>query len=160
VQLSADETHRSDTSQLNRSDTMKSTSFKTTLSILALGVMGLATGGAQAGWGYDRGFNHGPDFNQSRMFSQQIDERQERQMERIQAGFHNGKLTRPEFRELMREQREIRHMERTFSADGRIDAREFARLDRALDEASRNIKDEKHDRQTRYGYNDYRPWHN
>jgi hypothetical protein len=143
---------------------MKSTAFKTPLSLLTLGVMTLAAGGAQAGWGYDREFDHGFDrghaFNQSRMFSQQIDERQERQMERIQAGFHNGKLTRPEFRELMREQREIRHMERTFSADGRIDAREFARLDRALDEASRNIKDEKHDRQTRYGYNDYRPWHN
>lgn len=139
---------------------MKSTSFKTTLSILTLGVMGLAAGGAQAGWGDDRGFNHGPAFQQSRMFSQQINERQERQMERIQAGFRGGKLTMPEFRELMREQNEIRDMERHFSADGRIDAREYARLDRALDIASSNIKDENQDRQTRYGYNDNRPWHN
>lgn len=138
---------------------MKSTAFKTTLSLLTLGVMTLAAGGAQAGWGYDRGFDNGPAFKQSRMFSQQVNERQARQMERIQAGSRGGKLTKPEFRELMREQDGIRDMERHYSADGRIDAREYARLVRALDIASSNIRDENQDRQTRYGYNDNRSGH-
>jgi hypothetical protein len=52
----------------------------------------------------------------------------------------------------MQEQHEIRAMEHHFAADGLIDAREFQRLDRALDIASRNIKLEKHDRQDRYAY--------
>jgi uncharacterized membrane protein YebE (DUF533 family) len=76
-------------------------------------------------------------------------------MERIQAGMHSGNLTRFEFRELMHEQREIRAMDHYFRADGVIDAREFQRLDRALDIASHNIKQEKHDRQARYAYT---PW--
>jgi hypothetical protein len=89
------------------------------------------------------------------MFSQQINARQDRQMERIQAGKREGNLRRAEFRNLMHEQREIRSMERYFSADGMIDAREFKRLDHALDIASRNIRAEKQDRQVRsaYGHN-------
>ena len=68
-------------------------------------------------------------------------------MERIQAGKREGDLRRAEFRELLHEQREIRAMERYFSADGMIDAREFRRLDHALDIASRNIKAERRDDQ-------------
>jgi len=65
-----------------------------------------------------------------------------------------GQLTRYEFRELMREQHDIRAMEQHFRSDGRISAREFQRLDRALDVANGNIKVERHDRQARqaYGY--------
>jgi len=72
-------------------------------------------------------------------------------MERIQAGLRNGALTRNEYRTLMQEQAAIRDMERRFRADGRIDAREYQRLDHALDVASRNIRHERHDRQARYG---------
>jgi len=155
VQLSAEQPKHSGTPQLNRSDTMKSNLMKKTLAVLALGTLGLMATGAQAGW--DRGgYGHGQSghaYQQSRMFSQQINARQDQQMERIQAGKRDGNLRRAEFRELMHEQREIRAMERYFSADGVIDAREFKRLDHALDIASRHIQAEKHDdRQARNVY--------
>lgn len=145
---------------------MKSTTFKHTLSILTLGLMGLAAGGAQAGWGYDHDAGYNASYRHAPNFSEQINARQDRQMQRIQAGFRNGMLTRFETRELMRQQAGIRDMERHFrSDDGRIDAREFQRLDHALDMAARNIRDEKTDRQARNGYgdtyaHDHRPWYN
>jgi len=133
---------------------MKSNPMKKTFGILALGALGLMATAAHADWdgaqanrdrdGYGQG--HGRHaYQQSQMFSQRINARQDRQMERIQAGRRVGNLRRVEFRELMHEQREIRAMERYFSADGVIDAREFRRLDHALDIASRNIQAEKHD---------------
>lgn len=156
---------------------MKSNLMKKTLAVFVLASLGLVATGAQADGGHDSyvyghnqvlGWNGGHDgysnpgrlaFQQSQMFSQQINARQDRQMERIQAGMHSGVLTRGEFRELMREQQEVRTMERHFKADGIIDAREFQRLDRALDMASRNIRDEKHDRQARNAYGQH-PWFN
>ncbi len=92
---------------------------------------------------------------QSQKFSQQVNARQHRQMDRIQAGKRSGTLTRYEFRELMHEQRHIRSMEQSFLADGIIDPREFQRLDRALDQANRSIRAEKRDQQARnhHGYN-------
>ena len=134
---------------------MKSNLMKKTLGVLALGALGLMAAGAQADW--DRGgYGHGQGghvYQQSRMFSQQIDTRQDRQMERIQAGKREGNLRRAEFRELMREQREIRAMERYFRAEDVINNREFRRLDHALDIASRNIQAEKQDdRQARNAY--------
>ena len=126
---------------------MKSTLMKQALGLLAASSLALAATGAQADWGHGE---RGHAYQQSRMFSQQVNARQARQMERIQAGMRTGALTRGEFRELMHEQHAIRAMERHFRADGIIDAREFRRLDRALDVASRNIRAEKHDRQARY----------
>ena len=127
---------------------MKSTLMKTALGILALG---LTATGAQAGWTHGR---DGPTHahQQTRAYSQQIDARQQRQMERIESGLRGGHLSRAEFRELMHEQHTIRAMERRFRADGVIDAREFKRLNHALDLASHNIKAEKHDRQARYAH--------
>lgn len=123
--------------------------IKQTLGMLALG---LATAGAQAGWGHHDYDHDHQAAQQSRHFSQEIDARQDRQMARIEAGMRRGDLTRGEYRRLMEEQREIRAMERRFRADGWIDAREFRRLERALDIASNNIRDEKHDRQARSDY--------
>ncbi len=134
---------------------MKST-LKKTLGVLAISSLGLAATGAQADWDRGYGYQHGGHaFRQSQLFGEQINARQDRQMERIHAGMRSGNLTRFEFRELMHEQQEIRAMERYFYADGVIDAHEFQRLDRALDIASRNIKLENHDRQARNAYN---PW--
>lgn len=126
---------------------MNITLMKNALGILALG---LIASGAQAGW--ERGGYGHAAYSHSRSFSQQIDARQERQMERIQHGARSGQLTRREFRELMQEQQTIRAMERRFRADGRIDAREFRRLDHALDVADRNIRVELRDRQARAPY--------
>jgi len=126
---------------------MKSTLMKTTLGILALGLMT----GAQAGW--DRGGHASRQaFQQSQAYSQQINARQDQQAARIQAANRTGQLSRYEFRKLMHEQHKIRAMERSFRADGVIDAREFQRLDRALDLASRTIRAETHDRQARAAY--------
>jgi uncharacterized membrane protein YebE (DUF533 family) len=131
---------------------MKSTLLKNTLGLLALGL--IATG-AQASW--DRGgpSHNGRAYQQSQVHSQQGDARQDKQMMRIKSGRRDGRLTRAEYRTLMREQNDIRAMERRFRADGVINAREFKRLDHALDVASRNIQAEKHDRQAR---NVYRPY--
>ncbi|MGK2952521.1 MAG: hypothetical protein ACSLEZ_09075 [Thiobacillus sp.] len=134
---------------------MKSNLMKKTLGILALSTLGLMATGAQANWERGgQGYGHAQKlaYQQSQAFSQQINARQDRQKQRIQAGMHKGKLTRAEFRELMQEQHSIRVMEQRFRADGLIDAREFKRLDRALDIADHNIRAEKHDRQARQAY--------
>lgn len=126
---------------------MKSILTKSGLGMLALG---LAGAGAQASW--DRGgYGHQEAYlqQQFRAHSQQIDARQDRQVARIRAAMQAGHLTHFEFRTLMDEQRQIRAVEQHFRADGRIDAREFQRLDRALDRASFNIRTETQDRQAR-----------
>lgn len=140
---------------------MKSTlMMKKTLGVLTLSILGLMATGAQAGWdrdGYDYGQGHrGHAYQQSQQFSQQVDARQDQQMERIQAGKREGDLRRAEFRELMREQREIRSLERRFRADGMIGAREFERLDHALDVANRNIRAERRDDQQARNAYDHR----
>lgn len=133
---------------------MKSVLTKRTLGVLALG---LVATGAQASWDHHERAYDRHAYQQSQRFSQMIDARQDRQMERIMDGMHQGHLTRGEFRRLQREQHDIRAMEHHFRADGVIDVREFQRLDRALDVASRNIQGEKHDRQARSPYgNGYR----
>ena len=155
---------------------MKTTLMKKTLAVLAVAGFGLMATGAQAdggrdgyvyghnqaqGWygnhgAYDHQANPGRiAFQQSIVFSQQVNARQDRQMERIKAGIRSGALTRGEFHKLMHEQRDIRAMEQHFKADGIIDAREFQRLDHALNMASRNIMDEKHDRQARNAYGQF-----
>lgn len=125
---------------------MKTTLLKNSLGLLALGL--IATG-AQASW--DRGGpgHNGRVYQQSKVYSQQVDARQDKQMMRIKSGLRDGHLTQAEYRKLMREQNDIRAMEHRFRADGVIDSREFRRLDHALDVASRNIQAEKHDRQAR-----------
>jgi len=131
---------------------MKSTLMKTTFGMLVLGLM--ATG-AQANWERDGYGHHEAYLQQTRAYSQQIDARQDRQARRIESAMRAGYLTRFEFRELMQEQHQIRAMEHHFRSDGRIDAREFQRLDRALDSASRTIRTEKHDRQSHPAYDRY-----
>lgn len=127
---------------------MKSILMKTGLGMLALG---LTATSAQANWDHIS-HGHRQVYLQSQAYSQQINARQDRQMERIRAGMRSGSLTRAEFRALMHEQHKIRAMEQRFRADGLIDAREFQRLDRALELASRSIRAEKHDRQAHNGY--------
>jgi hypothetical protein len=128
---------------------MKSNSMKKAFGVLALGALGLMTTGVQAAW--DRGgHNQPPTYQQTRAYSQQINTRLGRQLQRIRTGQRAGHLTRFEFRELMQEQHKIRAMEQHFREDGVIDAREFRRLDHALDRADRNIRAGKHDRQA-YG---------
>lgn len=128
---------------------MTRTVMKTALCVLALGL--LATS-AHASF-YDRGGRgHAQAAKQNQAFSQQVNVRQAQQRQRIEAAQRAGLLNRYEFRALMNEQQHIRGMERKFRADGVIDAREFQRLDRALDVAARNIRTETFARNTRQGY--------
>ena len=140
---------------------MKSTLMKKTIVALAVGCLGLIATGAQAdgarggdGHGHgdrnDHGVQNGQHVRQSRIYGQQIDLRRSRQRQRILAGLRSGNLTHAEFHALMRQQLQIRTMERRFRADGRIDRREFQRLDHVLDVASRRITAESHDHQARY----------
>jgi hypothetical protein len=153
VQLSADQHIERGIPQLNWSNTMKSTPKKKSLAILALGSLGMMASAAQADWNRDDHRYGDRAIQQSRYFAQQINARQQQQMDRIQAGLRTGSLTRSEYHNVMREQHEIRAMEQHFRADGFIDPREFQRLDRALDVASQNIRAEKHDSQARVAYN-------
>jgi uncharacterized membrane protein YebE (DUF533 family) len=140
---------------------MKTSIKNAFLALTAFGALGLGAGAAQAGWYHDQ---TGPAIHahkQSQFFLREIHERLDRQISRIDAGARQGSLTGREYRELMREHDDIRAMVRHFRADGFIDPREFQRVERALDVASRNIKLEKHDRQGRHdhaAWNHY-PWY-
>lgn len=92
--------------------------------------------------------HHPRDFQKTSFSS--IDARQDRQMARIADGLRSGSLTPAEAQRLLREQQQIAQMERRYLADGRLDPMEWRRIDRELDEAGRNIREEKHDRQDRW----------
>lgn len=81
---------------------------------------------------------------------QGINERQANQRSRIANGVRSGELTRRETKRLVREQAQIRRMEHRFrkSGDG-LTPRERMRLQRELNQASRHIYRQKHDRQDR-----------
>ena len=76
--------------------------------------------------------------------------REHRQVRRIVLGVRSGALTRRETARLAVEQARIRVMERRFrqSGDG-LSPREYLRLQRALNRASRHIYRQTHDRQRR-----------
>jgi hypothetical protein len=78
-----------------------------------------------------------------------IDSRLNMQRQRIQEGYRTGKLTKSEYLSLMREHHQIRIQERKYLVDGFMGPREFAALDSALDQASKRIMIEKHDKQMR-----------
>ena len=80
-----------------------------------------------------------------------LDQRQERQAERIQQGWHSGELTRREAAGLIRGQQQLRRMEYRAEADGQVTARERARLQHNANVQSRHIFRQKHDGQSRRG---------
>ena len=79
-----------------------------------------------------------------------INQRQDRQQQRIFRGVANGELTGREFYRLERQQGRIAGFEARSRADGNgLNWRERYRLERMQDRASRNIYRQKHDRQDR-----------
>ena len=78
-----------------------------------------------------------------------INRREANQKHRIQQGVRSGELTRRETARLAAEQARIRAMERRAKSDGEVTARERARLQRELNQSSRHIYRQKHDRQDR-----------
>jgi hypothetical protein len=78
-----------------------------------------------------------------------IDARQANQEQRIDQGVASGELTQREANRLDRQQNRIDRYENAARADGKVTAKERARLTHAQGHASRNIKRQKHDRQDR-----------
>jgi len=129
--------------------------------IQALGlatVLGMSAG-AIANDEYRADFNNGPAFNNHPVFREslrlmdKVNDRQERQLDRILNGFYERRISPAEFRRLMDEQREIGRMERAFLSDGVLTRFEFRRLNSALNAANRDIFRESHDKH-RDGYGD------
>ncbi len=73
-----------------------------------------------------------------------VDRREVRQHARIHQGVKSGELTRHEARSLRAGQRHVNRMERRAKADGRVTARERARLNHAQNRQSRHIWRLKH----------------
>ena len=77
-----------------------------------------------------------------------LDQRQERQAERIRQGWQQGDLTRQEAGRLVQGQKRLRVMEHRAGSDGQVTARERARLQHQASVQSRHIYRQRHDRQT------------
>ena len=78
-----------------------------------------------------------------------VDARQAHQQARIHRGVASGALTPREQHRLQHQQRHIARAEAHAKADGRVTAQERQRLTQLQDRASRDIRRQKHDRQTR-----------
>lgn len=94
--------------------------------------------------------NH-PAFQDNLRMVNEVNTRQDRQLDRILNGFYDKRITMIEFRKLMDEQRAIRVLERQALADGFMNRIEFQKLDAALDVANRNIFQQAHDDDDRRG---------
>ncbi len=77
-----------------------------------------------------------------------LDQRQERQAERIRQGWQQGDLTRQEAGRLVQGQKRLRRMEHRAGSDGQVTAQERARLQHQANVQSRHIYRQRHDRQT------------
>jgi CRISPR/Cas system-associated endoribonuclease Cas2 len=89
------------------------------------------------------------DVNQSGTHDPKVNVRQARQHGRIQQGVHSGELTKAEAHGLRQEQRAIRTEEKAYKADGKLTKAERKDLHQDQNQASRDIKEQKHDEQTR-----------
>lgn len=76
-----------------------------------------------------------------------IDQRQANQERRIQEGVRSGQITPREEQRLRAEQARIRKAEAKAAADGKVTAKERARIEKMQDRASKNIERERHDKQ-------------
>jgi hypothetical protein len=108
----------------------------TVVAIVCLAAMGIATSFAQA-------------TNPPGRKTPRVDAREKVQKERIKEGVKSGELTRREARRLAAEQKKIRVDEAKAKSDGKVTARERAKLNKQLNKASRDIARQKHDRQKR-----------
>lgn len=83
------------------------------------------------------------------MEKQRVDQRQDRQAERIAAGAESGQLTRREQARLQRQQARTARLEQRAEADGQLSRQEALRLEKRQDHGSRMIRRQKHDAQAR-----------
>ncbi len=76
-----------------------------------------------------------------------VDARQDKQERRIEQGVGSGELTARETLRVEREQKRIATVEAKAEGDGKVTARERARLHHLQNQASRDIRRQKHDAQ-------------
>jgi hypothetical protein len=81
-----------------------------------------------------------------------INEREARIRAQIQRGVNDGRITNREARGLYRELASIEARERAFKADGRLNYREDAELNRDLDRLANNVRAQVRDDERRYSY--------
>ena len=77
-----------------------------------------------------------------------IDQRQANQEQRIDQGIASGQLTKRETRRLEKEQAHINKVEDKAKADGTVTTQERKRLTAMQNHSSRDIRRQKHDKQT------------
>lgn len=76
-----------------------------------------------------------------------IDQRQEKQQQRIDKGVSSGQLTPKEAARLEKGQARVQKMEDKATADGKVSAKERRRIESAQDKQSRRIAKQRHDKQ-------------
>ncbi len=77
-----------------------------------------------------------------------VDQRQEKQQQRIDKGVQSGQLNRKEAARLEKGQARVRKMEDKAAADGKVTAKERRKIERTQDRQNRRIARQKHDKQT------------
>jgi len=77
-----------------------------------------------------------------------VNERQDRQYQRIEQGIKSGELNRKEAKRLVKQQANIAKQEASFKSDGSFTKRERAVIQKKLTNTSHKIYKQKHDGQT------------
>ena len=78
-----------------------------------------------------------------------VDRREKRQQKRIHRGVEKGTLTKHEAARMEKQQAKTEAIEAKMKSDGKVTARERARLNRRENRTSRRIYRQKHDAQNR-----------
>jgi len=76
-----------------------------------------------------------------------VDQRQDKQQQRIDRGVKSGQLNQKEAARLEKGQARVQKMEDKATADGKVTAKERRRIEAAQDKQSRKIARERHDKQ-------------
>lgn len=124
---------------------MKSNLIAKTLGLVALAGVAVISPIAHANdWQDDDdrryGYSEAEDYREGFRYARIVNDRQDRQLNRIVVGVSNNRLSKNEFLRLMQEQKAIRAMERDSMEDGFMGEHEFRKLSRSLDIADRNIR--------------------
>lgn len=106
-------------------------------------------GGGQGGNGGRHHGNGGGHHKGLKNHDPIVDKREHRQRSRIQEGVKSGELTKDEAHSLRTEQRAIRAEEKSYKSDGHLSRKERTDLYKDQNEASRDIRSEKHDNDVR-----------
>ena len=86
-------------------------------------------------------------FQSSPSFANRLDQRQDKQEQRIQQGIDKGQLNQNEANRFQNQQNRIQNKEDKFASDGEITRKEKVKLNKMQNKTSRHIFRQKHDKQ-------------